>query len=183
MPQVVSDLLWHLGRNKDVDDITGCQPDQEKDKHRDAKQHGHGIEESAKGIGPHAYTSPSAPDIRRVVAHLGPTRSSSCHRTFCLGVGGCAIHLHSMSTPVKSWNQLCALTKPLTFLVIARGLRSWTMNPQGASLTMISCARCVSLRISALSLDFSMRSISWSNSSFFQLAQLRPFGAALVDRK
>src|SRR5712692_4756685 len=88
-----------------------------------------------------------------------------------------------MYTEVKSWNQLCALTKPLTCLVIARGLRSWTMNSQTASSTSSSCAFLVLAAISAGSVDFSILSISASNCGFFQLAQLNPLGGKVFDRK
>src|SRR5207244_11527382 len=90
---------------------------------------------------------------------------------------------YCISTAVKSWSQLCALVKPFTFLVIARGLRSWTMNSQTASSTSSSCAFLVLAAISAGSADFSILSISASNSGLFQLAQLNPLGGKVFDRK
>ena len=61
-----------------------------------------------------------------------------------------------MSTVVKSWNQLWALVKPLTFFVIARGLRSWTMNSQTASSTNSSCDLRMLAAMSSGSEDFSI---------------------------
>src|SRR6266498_754101 len=89
---------------------------------------------------------------------------------------------YSIVTGVKSWNQLCALVKPLTFFVIARALRSWTMNSQGGSSTKISCAFLMSATISSGSVDFSIRSMMASYSAFFQFGQLRPFGGTFPDR-
>src|SRR5258708_28105440 len=88
-----------------------------------------------------------------------------------------------MYTRVKTWNQLCALTNPLTCLVIARGLRSCTINSQAASSTIASCAFLMLALISSGSVDFSILSISASNCAFFQLGQLKPLGGKVVDRK
>src|SRR5262249_38635574 len=91
--------------------------------------------------------------------------------------------LYSIVMRVKSWNQLCALTKPLTRLVIARGLRSCTINSQAASSTITSCAWRMPAAISSGSVDFSIFSTVASNSAFFQFAQLNPFGGNVLDRK
>src|SRR5258708_1181131 len=88
-----------------------------------------------------------------------------------------------MYTRVKSWNQLWALTNPLTCLVIARGLRSCTINSQAASSTIASCAFLMLALISSGSVDFSILSISVSNCAFFQLGQFNPLGGTVVDRK
>src|SRR5258708_26156148 len=88
-----------------------------------------------------------------------------------------------MYTRVKSWNQLWALTNPLTCLVIARGLRSWTINSQAASSTIASCAFLMLALISSGSVDFSILSISASNVAFFQFGQLNPFGGNVLERK
>src|SRR5262249_39838941 len=159
-----------------------------ENQHRHAEQDWQSVEQAAKDIGPHRpFTSgemaaggPPARAFLRPVAvrpSLPPLQGDQGTENE-RNADHDPSRDHSKSTLVKSWNQLCALVKPLTFLVIARGLRSWTMNTHGASSTTIACARRVSLRICAWSLDFSIRSISMSNSWFFQLAQLRPFGAA-----
>src|SRR5882724_11234495 len=88
-----------------------------------------------------------------------------------------------MSTVVKSWNQLCALVKPLTCLVIARGLLSWTMNSQTASSTSSSCDLRILSAISSGSDDFSILLISASYSGFLKFAQLNPLGGKVEDKK
>src|SRR5262245_25689739 len=57
------------------------------------------------------------------------------------------------------------------------------MNSQTASSTSSSCAFLVLVAISTGSTDFSILSISASNSGFFQLAQLKPLGGKVLDRK
>ena len=51
--QAVRDLLGHLRRHQDVDDVPGCEVDQREHQHRHAEQDRHGVEQAAKGIGPH----------------------------------------------------------------------------------------------------------------------------------
>src|SRR5262249_242708 len=82
-------------------------------------------------------------------------------------------------TRVRSWNQLCALTKPWTCLVMARGLRSWTIHTHGASSTKISCIAARALRNSSSLLAPSILRSNASNSGLRQCPQFEHLGVAL----
>ena len=51
--QAVRDLLRHLRRHQDVDDVARGEVDQSENQHRHAEQDRHGVEQAAKGIRPH----------------------------------------------------------------------------------------------------------------------------------
>src|SRR5262245_39867882 len=84
-----------------------------------------------------------------------------------------------MSISVRSWNQLCALAKPLTAFVIARGLPSCTIQSHGGSSTSASWAFLSSVSISFGLFDAAIFANAASKVSFFQWPQLEPLGAKL----
>src|SRR5262245_1869920 len=152
------DLLGSLGRDQDVGGIPWHHLHEQEDDERHAEQDRHSIKHAACNEAPH---KPS---------HNG-ARGDRGKRL------GCPAYL--IHTRVRSWNQLCALTKPWTCLVMARGLRSWTIHNHGASSTRISCIAAMALRNSSWLLASSILRSNASNSELRQWPQFEPLGVAL----
>src|SRR3569833_4749317 len=77
-------------------------------------------------------------------------------------------------TVVRSTNQDCGETKPFTFGLSARGLRSWTMYSQGGLSTSRSCAlRKLSSMVFG-SVEISIVFSDASNVSSFHCSKLKP---------
>src|SRR5258708_1026188 len=88
-----------------------------------------------------------------------------------------------MVTRVRSANQDCAETNPCTFLLIERGLRSWTMNSHGGLSTRRSCAVRIATSIVAAPVASESLANAASNSSSFHCSKLNPFGAKFAEEK
>src|SRR5258706_12744757 len=88
-----------------------------------------------------------------------------------------------MLTRVRSVNQDCAETKPCTLVLIARGLRSWTMKSQGGLSTRRSWALRNDAVIVASSLASASVASAASNSSSFHCSKLKPLGEKFADEK
>src|SRR6186713_1006000 len=91
--------------------------------------------------------------------------------------------LYCRSTSVRSTNHDCGETKPFTFLLKARGLRSWTMNSQGGLSTSRSCATAKYFWMVASSVASDNVFITSSNLSSFHCSQFEPVGEELAKAK
>src|SRR3954464_8476825 len=87
------------------------------------------------------------------------------------------------STSVRSTNHDCGETNPLTFLLKARGLRSWTMKSQGGLSTSRSCAIAKYFWMVASSVASDRVFITSSNLSSLHCSQFEPVGEELATAK
>ena len=125
-------LFAGILRKQGLQRIARSDIDQREANDADAKGNGKSIKQTPDNVGGHGI--------------IPPDRQSKLQGLRACRLEGRTegpewwVESYSTTIGVRSWNQLCACTKPLTFGAIARGLTSWATHSITASSTIISCS-------------------------------------------